>query len=65
MILMIQRRPRPQKSGMEGVEGGSLKPLNLKNQHGYVWPASEWKGMRTLEAAVANPVVGQDTGTQK
>jgi catechol 2,3-dioxygenase-like lactoylglutathione lyase family enzyme len=32
---------------------------------GYVRPASEWKGIRTLEAAVANPVVGQDTGTQK
>jgi len=32
---------------------------------GYVRPASEWKAMRTLEAAVANPVVGQDTGTQR
>ena len=32
---------------------------------GYVRPASEWKAMRTLEAAVANPVVGQDTGIQK
>jgi catechol 2,3-dioxygenase-like lactoylglutathione lyase family enzyme len=32
---------------------------------GYVRPASEWKGIKTLEAAVANPVVGQDTGTQK
>ena len=27
---------------------------------GYVRPASEWKAMRTLEAAVANPVVGQN-----
>jgi catechol 2,3-dioxygenase-like lactoylglutathione lyase family enzyme len=32
---------------------------------GYVRPASEWKAMRTLEAAVANPVVGQDTDIQK
>jgi catechol 2,3-dioxygenase-like lactoylglutathione lyase family enzyme len=31
----------------------------------YVRPASEWKGIKTLEAAVANPVVGQDTGAQK
>src|SRR6266568_3391355 len=28
---------------------------------GYVRPSSEWKAIRTLEAAVANPVVGQDT----
>ena len=27
--------------------------------------AREWKGVRTLEAALANPVIGQDTGTQK
>ena len=27
---------------------------------GHVRPANEWKGIRTLEAAVANPVVGQD-----
>ena len=27
--------------------------------------ASEWKGVRTLEAALANPVIGKDTGTQK
>ncbi len=33
--------------------------------NGYVRPASEWKALRTLEAAVANPVVGQDTTTQK
>jgi catechol 2,3-dioxygenase-like lactoylglutathione lyase family enzyme len=32
---------------------------------GYVRPASEWKGVRTLEAAVANPVVGQEAATQK
>ena len=32
---------------------------------GHVRPASEWRGIRTLEAAVAHPVVGQDTGTQK
>ena len=32
---------------------------------GYVRPASEWKGIRTLEAAVADPVIGQDTGSRK
>src|SRR5215467_6763380 len=32
---------------------------------GYVRPASEWKGIKTLEAAVADPVMGQDPGTQK
>ena len=32
---------------------------------GYVRPASEWQGIRTLEAAVANPVVGQEIRTQK
>jgi hypothetical protein len=32
---------------------------------GYVLPASEWKAMRTLEAAIANPIAGQHTGTQK
>jgi len=32
---------------------------------GYVRPSSEWKGIRTLEAAVADPVVGQETGIQK
>jgi len=32
---------------------------------GHVRPASEWRGIRTLEAAVAHPVIGQDTGTQK
>lgn len=65
MILSIRRRLRPKKSGTEGVEDGSLKPLNLRSQHGYVWPASEWKGIRTLEAAVANPVVGQEIRIQK
>lgn len=28
---------------------------------GRVRPSTEWKGMRSLEAAVANPVAGQDT----
>jgi catechol 2,3-dioxygenase-like lactoylglutathione lyase family enzyme len=28
---------------------------------GYVRPASEWRGIKTLEAAVADPVAGQDT----
>ena len=65
MVLTIRRRPQPKKSGMEGVEGGSLKPLNLGSQHDYVRPPSEWKGIGTLEAAVGHPVVGQDTGTQK
>ena len=32
---------------------------------GHVRPAGEWKGIRTLETAVAHPVVGQDTDTQK
>jgi catechol 2,3-dioxygenase len=32
---------------------------------GHVRPASECTGIRTLESAVAHPVVGQDTGTQK
>ena len=32
---------------------------------GSVRPSSEWKGIKTLEAAVANPVIGQDTGRQK
>jgi hypothetical protein len=27
MVLTIRRRPQPKKSGMEGVEGGSLKPI--------------------------------------
>jgi len=31
----------------------------------YVRPASEWKGIRTLEAAVADPVIGQDPGSRK
>jgi len=32
---------------------------------GYVRPASEWKGIKTLEAAVADPVLGQDTRLHK
>jgi catechol 2,3-dioxygenase len=32
---------------------------------GYVRPASEWKGIKTLEAAVANPVIGQEIRRQK
>ena len=32
---------------------------------GRVRPSSEWKGMRGLEAAVANPVAGQDTTTRR
>lgn len=39
--------------------------LDQVGTSGYVRPASEWKGIRTLEAAAANPVIGQDTGTQK
>ncbi|HYT53069.1 MAG TPA: VOC family protein [Verrucomicrobiae bacterium] len=39
--------------------------LDQVGTSGYVRPASEWKAIRTLEAAVANPVMGQDTGTQK
>jgi hypothetical protein len=65
MILSIRGRPRPKKSGTEAVEDGSLKPLNLRSQHGYVRPASEWKGITTLEAAVANTVVGQEIRIQK
>jgi hypothetical protein len=41
MVLTIRRRPRPKQSGMEGIEGGSLKLLILKSQHGYVRPAME------------------------
>ena len=29
--------------------------------NGYVRPASEWKGVKTLEAASADPVMGQNT----
>jgi hypothetical protein len=32
---------------------------------GYVRPASEWKGIKTLEAAVGDPVLGQDTRLHK
>ena len=32
---------------------------------GYVRPASEWKGARSLEAAIADPVRGQDTRLAK
>jgi len=32
---------------------------------GYVRPANEWKGIKTLEAAVADPVTGQVTGIHK
>ena len=32
---------------------------------GRVRPSSEWKGMRGLEAAVANPVAGQDASRRK
>jgi hypothetical protein len=39
--------------------------LDQVGTSGYVRPASEWKAIRTLEAAVANPVVGQDTGPQR
>ena len=39
--------------------------LDQVGTSGYVRPSSEWKGIKTLEAAVADPVVGQETGTQK
>jgi catechol 2,3-dioxygenase-like lactoylglutathione lyase family enzyme len=32
---------------------------------GYVRPSTEWQGIKTLEAAVANPVIGQDPQRQK
>jgi len=32
---------------------------------GSVRPSSEWKGIKTLEAAVADPVIGQDTQLRK
>jgi catechol 2,3-dioxygenase len=31
---------------------------------GFVRPPSEWKGVQTLEAAIADPVRGQDTALQ-
>lgn len=39
--------------------------LDQVGSNGYVRPASEWKGIKTLEAAVANPVPGQDTTINK
>ena len=50
----------PDGHGLEVYRG-----LDQIGTSGYVRPASEWKGFRTLEAAVANPVIGQDTGTHK
>ena len=35
--------------------------LDQIGSNGFVRPASEWKGIKTLEAAVADPVSGQDT----
>jgi catechol 2,3-dioxygenase len=39
--------------------------LDQVGTDGHVRPASEWKGIKTLEAAVANPVAGQDTHMNK
>jgi catechol 2,3-dioxygenase-like lactoylglutathione lyase family enzyme len=39
--------------------------LDQLGTNGYVRPASEWKGIKTLEAAVADPLPGQDTGIHK
>ncbi|MBI2997302.1 MAG: VOC family protein [Deltaproteobacteria bacterium] len=39
--------------------------LDQVGTNGYVRPASEWKGVRTLEEAIANPVAGQDTRINK
>jgi len=39
--------------------------LDQVGTNGYVRPASEWKGVRTLEEAIANPVPGQDTHISK
>jgi catechol 2,3-dioxygenase len=39
--------------------------LDQVGTNGYVRPASEWKGIKTLEAAVANPVAGQGTQINK
>jgi len=39
--------------------------LDQVGTNGYVRPANEWKGIKTLEAAVANPVAGQDTHIHK
>jgi len=38
----------------------NLLGLDQIGTSGYVRPANEWKAMRTLEAAVANLVVGQN-----
>jgi len=35
--------------------------LDQVGSDGYVRPAEEWKGARSLEAAIADPVRGQDT----
>jgi catechol-2,3-dioxygenase len=39
--------------------------LDQIGSDGHVRPASEWKGIRGLEEAVANPVSGQDTHVNK
>ncbi|MGH7832548.1 MAG: VOC family protein [Candidatus Binatia bacterium] len=39
--------------------------LDQVGTNGTVRPASEWKGIRGLEEAVANPVIGQDTSISK
>ena len=39
--------------------------LDQVGTDGYVRPVSEWKGVRTLEEAIANPVPGQDTHINK
>ena len=39
--------------------------LDQVGTDGYVRPVSEWKGVRTLEEAIANPVPGQDTHISK
>ena len=39
--------------------------LDQVGTDGHVRPASEWKGVRTLEEAIANPVPGQDTHINK
>jgi catechol-2,3-dioxygenase len=39
--------------------------LDQIGSDGHVRPASEWKGIRGLEEAVANPVSGQDTHLNK
>ena len=39
--------------------------LDQVGTNGYVRPASEWKGIKTLETAIANPVPGQDPHINK